>query len=113
MTRPSVSPATPLLPPRSHWPPRLPSPRPADRLIAVMVVERDVDDGDLVGRVGVEKLAAHAASKTGTGVLVVEQHLNLVRRTTQRFVVMAKGEIIDRGLTADIDSEKHRAALAF
>ena len=51
--------------------------------------------------------------ETGTGVLVVEQHLNLVRRTTQRFVVMAKGEIIDRGLTAEIDSEKHRAALAF
>ena len=50
---------------------------------------------------------------TGTGVLIVEQHLNLVRRTTQRFVVMAKGEIIDRGRTEDIDSEKHRAALAF
>ncbi|HMO47382.1 MAG TPA: ABC transporter ATP-binding protein [Rubrivivax sp.] len=49
----------------------------------------------------------------GTGVLVVEQHLNLVRRTTQRFVVMAKGEIIDRGCTADIDGEQHRAALAF
>ena len=50
---------------------------------------------------------------TGTGVLIVEQHLNLVRRTTQRFVVMAKGAIIDRGRTEDIDSEKHRAALAF
>ncbi|MCA0241606.1 MAG: ABC transporter ATP-binding protein [Proteobacteria bacterium] len=49
----------------------------------------------------------------GTGVLVVEQHLNLVRRTTQRFVVMSKGEIIDRGRTEDIDSERHRAALAF
>jgi branched-chain amino acid transport system ATP-binding protein len=49
----------------------------------------------------------------GTGVLIVEQHLNLVRRVSQRFVVMAKGEIIDRGQTADIDSERHRAALAF
>ncbi len=49
----------------------------------------------------------------GTGILVVEQHLNLVRRVTQRFVVMAKGEIIDRGLTADIDSPQHQAALAF
>ena len=49
----------------------------------------------------------------GTGVLVVEQHLNLVRRTTQRFVVMSKGEIIDRGRTEDIDGERHRAALAF
>ena len=51
--------------------------------------------------------------ESGTGILVVEQHLNLVRRTTQRFVVMAKGEIIDRGRTEDIDSEQHRAALAF
>jgi branched-chain amino acid transport system ATP-binding protein len=49
----------------------------------------------------------------GTGVLLVEQHLNLVRRVTQRFVVMAKGEIIDRGHTEDIDGEQHRAALAF
>jgi ABC-type branched-subunit amino acid transport system ATPase component len=49
----------------------------------------------------------------GTGVLMVEQHLKLVRRVSQRFVVMAKGEIIDRGGTADIDSEQHRAALAF
>ncbi len=49
----------------------------------------------------------------GTGILVVEQHLNLVRRTKQRVVVMAKGEIIDRGLTEHIDSEQHRAALAF
>ena len=49
----------------------------------------------------------------GTGILVVEQHLNLVRRVTQRFVVMAKGEIIDRGATSDIDNEAHRAALAF
>lgn len=49
----------------------------------------------------------------GTGILVVEQHLNLVRRVTQRFVVMAKGEIIDRGLTEQIDSEQHKAALAF
>ena len=49
----------------------------------------------------------------GAGVLIVEQHLNLVRRVSQRFVVMAKGEIIDLGRTEDIDSERHRAALAF
>jgi len=51
--------------------------------------------------------------ETGTGILLVEQHLNLVRRVTQRFVVMSKGEIIDRGLTADIDTEQHQKALAF
>jgi len=49
----------------------------------------------------------------GTGVLTVEQHLNLVHRVTQRFVVIAKGEIIARGQRADIDSDQHRAALAF
>ena len=50
---------------------------------------------------------------TGTGVLLVEQHLNLVRRVCQRFAVMAKGEIIDRGLMDDIDQPDHQAALAF
>jgi branched-chain amino acid transport system ATP-binding protein len=49
----------------------------------------------------------------GVGVLLVEQHLSLVRRVTQRFVVMAKGEIIDRGQTESIDAVRHRAALSF
>jgi ABC-type branched-subunit amino acid transport system ATPase component len=49
----------------------------------------------------------------GVGILIVEQHLSLVRRISQRFVVMAKGEIIDCGATAEIDAERHRAALAF
>jgi len=63
----------------------------------------------------VDELAAVLGqiTKAGTGILVVEQHLSLVRRVTQRFVVMAKGEIIDRGRTADIDAEQHRRALAF
>ena len=52
-------------------------------------------------------------SASGVGILIVEQHLNLVRRVTQRFLVMAKGQIIDRGPTEDIDSERHQAALAF
>jgi len=32
---------------------------------------------------------------------------------TPRFIVMAKGEVIDRGRTQDIDSEQHSEALAF
>ena len=48
----------------------------------------------------------------GTGIVVVERHLTLARRVTQRFVVMAKGESIDRGRSEDIDSAQHRAALA-
>ena len=51
--------------------------------------------------------------EAGTGVLIVEQHLSLVRRVSQRFVVMSKGEVIDRGLTADIDAPQHQAALEF
>ena len=63
----------------------------------------------------VDELAAtfNKIRAAGTGILIVEQHLSLVRRITQRFVVMAKGEIIDRGRTEDIDSAQHRAALAF
>jgi ABC-type branched-subunit amino acid transport system ATPase component len=49
----------------------------------------------------------------GIGILIVEQHLSLVRRVSQRFVVMAKGQIIDRGVTTEIDAERHKAALAF
>ena len=63
----------------------------------------------------VDELAAtfNKIGEAGVGILIVEQHLSLVRRITQRFVVMAKGEIIDRGQTADIDSAQHQAALAF
>lgn len=50
--------------------------------------------------------------KTGTGILVVEQHLNLVRRATDRFVVLAKGEIIGSGPTAEIDSPQYQSLLA-
>jgi ABC-type branched-subunit amino acid transport system ATPase component len=30
-------------------------------------------------------------------VLVVEQHLSLVRRATDRFVILAKGEVVGAG----------------
>jgi len=55
----------------------------------------------------------NAIRESGTGVLIVEQHLNLVRRTSQRFVVLAKGEVIDQGLTAQIDAPRHQSALTF
>lgn len=51
--------------------------------------------------------------KSGTGVLLVEQHLNLLRRVSDRFVVMSKGEIVDRGRVDQIDDEKHRASISF
>lgn len=63
----------------------------------------------------VDELAAtfNKIREAGTGLLLVEQHLSLVRRVSQRFAVMSKGQIIDQGVTADIDTERHQAALAF
>jgi ABC-type branched-subunit amino acid transport system ATPase component len=49
----------------------------------------------------------------GTGFVLVEQHLNLVRRACERFVVLAKGEIVDAGRVQDMDAPQHRAALSF
>jgi branched-chain amino acid transport system ATP-binding protein len=54
-----------------------------------------------------------AIRRAGSGIVVVEQHLSLVRRATQRFVVIAKGAIIDCGRSAEIDSEKHKSSIAF
>jgi branched-chain amino acid transport system ATP-binding protein len=49
---------------------------------------------------------------TGTGILVVEQHLNLVRRATERFVVLAKGELVGGGPTAEIDSPRYQELMS-
>ena len=38
-----------------------------------------------------------------TGILVVEQHLSLVRRATDRFVILSKGQIVGAGPTSEID----------
>jgi branched-chain amino acid transport system ATP-binding protein len=43
--------------------------------------------------------------RNGTGLLIVEQHHSLVRRTTDTFVVMSKGEIVGRDATTSIDAE--------
>jgi ABC-type branched-subunit amino acid transport system ATPase component len=63
----------------------------------------------------VDELAAviQQINATGVGVLIVEQHLNLVKRVAQRFLVMSKGEIIDRGQTSEIDEPKHRFSVSF
>lgn len=48
----------------------------------------------------------------GTGVLVVEQHLNLVRRATDRFVILAKGEVVGSGPISMIGSAENQALMA-
>jgi len=51
--------------------------------------------------------------RAGVGILVVEQHLELVRRVSQRFEILVKGEINGGGPTCDIGSPEYKVALAF
>ena len=48
----------------------------------------------------------------GTGVLVVEQHLNLVKRATDRFVILAKGEVVGAGAIGAIGAPENQALMA-
>ena len=43
--------------------------------------------------------ALNEIRRAGTGVLVVEQHLSLVKRATDRFVILSKGQIVGAGPT--------------
>ena len=42
-----------------------------------------------------------SAKGAGRGVLLIEQHLDLARRLAGRFIVLEKGEVVDRGSAAD------------
>lgn len=48
----------------------------------------------------------------GTGILVVEQHLSLVRRTTDRFLILSKGQVVGAAPTASIDDPAYQALMA-
>jgi branched-chain amino acid transport system ATP-binding protein len=48
----------------------------------------------------------------GTGVLVVEQHINLVKRATDRFVILAKGEVVGSGAIGVIGAPENQALMA-
>jgi ABC-type branched-subunit amino acid transport system ATPase component len=56
--------------------------------------------------------ALNTIRRSGTGVLVVEQHLNLVRRATDRFIILAKGEIVGSGPTTTIGAPENQALMA-
>jgi branched-chain amino acid transport system ATP-binding protein len=56
--------------------------------------------------------ALNAIRRAGTGILVVEQHLNLVKRATDRFVILAKGEIVGSGQTEAIHTPQNQALMA-
>jgi len=48
----------------------------------------------------------------GTGVLVVKQHLNLVKRATDRFLILAKGEVVGSGPIGAIGTPENQALMA-
>jgi ABC-type branched-subunit amino acid transport system ATPase component len=56
--------------------------------------------------------ALNEIRRAGTGVLAVEQHLSLVRRTTDRFVILSKGEIVGAGPTSRLDSRENQVLMA-
>ena len=39
--------------------------------------------------------------------IIVEQNLNLIRKTTQRYIVLEKGELVKQGITNDIIKDKN------
>lgn len=44
----------------------------------------------------------------GTSLLLIEQHLNLVRRVSDQYLVMNKGRVVDGGSVVDVDVEALR-----
>ena len=50
--------------------------------------------------------------QAGTGILVVEQHLNLVKRATDRFIILAKGEVVGSGPTKTINAPHNQVLMA-
>jgi branched-chain amino acid transport system ATP-binding protein len=54
----------------------------------------------------------NAIRQTGAAILVVEQHLSLVKRATNRFVILAKGEIVGAGPTSVIDAPENQTLMA-
>ena len=56
--------------------------------------------------------ALNAIRRAGTGILVVEQHLNLVKRTTDRFVILSKGQVVGSGPTGTISEPQNQALMA-
>ena len=56
--------------------------------------------------------ALNSIRQAGTGILVVEQHLNLVKRATDRFIILAKGEVVGSGPTKTINAPHNQVLMA-
>ena len=57
-------------------------------------------------------VALNAIRRAGVGVLIVEQHLSLVKRATDRFVILSKGQIAGSGPTLSMSDPKFQALMA-
>lgn len=60
---------------------------------------------DEVGRIVVE------LARTGVAVLLIEQHLKLVRQIVERHYVVSKGQVVETGLTQSVDQERLQASI--
>ena len=56
--------------------------------------------------------ALNTIRHAGTGVLIVEQHLNLVKRASDRFVILSKGEIVGSGPIEQIGAPQNQTLMA-
>ena len=39
--------------------------------------------------------------------IIVEQNLNLIKKTTQKYIVLEKGKVVKQGITNDIIKDKN------
>lgn len=62
----------------------------------------------------VDELAAvlRRLGDDGTGILLIEQNFGLVHRVAQRYCVLAKGSVVDRGSLADLSMETLKTHVA-
>jgi ABC-type branched-subunit amino acid transport system ATPase component len=56
--------------------------------------------------------ALNAIRKAGTSILIVEQHLSLVKRITDRFIVLSKGQVVGLGRTPAISDPQYQRLMA-
>ena len=52
-----------------------------------------------------------ALADTGVAILLIEQHLRLVREVSERFYVISKGKVSDEGYLKDVNQEKLQSSI--
>lgn len=57
-------------------------------------------------------VALQKIRETGTALLLVEQHIAMIKKTAERFIALRKGELIGDGPVADLDSRDVQELIA-